>query len=261
MSAPISPNDKRTPGTRVLVCGASSGIGKATAHRFAGEGWRVCLLARRQAQLEQLRAQLPGDGHLVIAGDYSAPATAAEITRTIRHAWDGLDAVVNSAGVVGPAQAVDSDIAQWRKPFDIMVNGATYLTRAVVPLMAEGGRLVHVTSIHSQRAERLASAYGMAKAAIEQYCRSLALELADKRILVNAIAPGFVRTPMSTVDGVNELETEWFHANYVQGDHLPLRRAAEPKEIAGVAYFLCGPDATYITGQVLVVDGGLTITF
>jgi 3-oxoacyl-[acyl-carrier protein] reductase len=101
----------------------------------------------------------------------------------------------------------------------------------------------------------------MAKAAINQYCRALALELAEKGILVNAIAPGFVNTPMSIVNGVNELESDWFKANYITGHHLPLRRAGRPEEIAGVAWFLAGPDATYLTGQVITVDGGLTITF
>jgi 3-oxoacyl-[acyl-carrier protein] reductase len=101
----------------------------------------------------------------------------------------------------------------------------------------------------------------MAKAAINQYCRGLALELAPRNILVNAIAPGFINTPMSVVNGVNELESAWFHQNYVEGHHLPLKRAGRPEEIAGVAYFLAGNDASYITGQVITVDGGLTITF
>jgi 3-oxoacyl-[acyl-carrier protein] reductase len=89
----------------------------------------------------------------------------------------------------------------------------------------------------------------------------MALELADRPILVNAIAPGFVNTPMSVSGGINELDTEWFKDNYVTGHHLPLRRAAQPEEIAGVAFFLAGKDASYITGQVITVDGGLTITF
>lgn len=101
----------------------------------------------------------------------------------------------------------------------------------------------------------------MAKAAINQFCRSMALELADRNILVNAIAPGFVDTAMSIVEGQNELETKWFIDNYVHNQHLPLRRAARPEEIAGVAFFLAGKDASYITGQVIIVDGGLTITF
>ena len=91
---------------------------------------------------------------------------------------------------------------------------------------------------------------------------SLALELAPRGILANAIAPGFVDTPMSIkADGRNELDSEWFLTNYIRYDHLPLKRAAQPEEIAGVAWFLAGPDASYITGSVITVDGGLTITF
>ena len=135
------------------------------------------------------------------------------------------------------------------------------MTRAALPLMHDGGRVIHITSIHAERAENKASAYAMAKAAINAYCRGLALELAPQKILVNAIAPGFIDTPMSVVDGVNELESDWFRQNYVEGHHLPLRRAGQPEEVAGVAFFLAGPDASYITGQVITVDGGLTITF
>lgn len=159
------------------------------------------------------------------------------------------------------APAIDSDLEQWRQPFDLMVNGAVNLTRLAVPFMREGGRIIHITSIHGQCAERNANSYSMAKVALKQYCRVLALKLASHGILVNAIAPGFVNTPMSVVDGVNELETEWFRKNYVEGHHLPLRRAGRPEEIAGVAWFLAGPDASYMTGQVLTVDGGFTITF
>ncbi len=155
----------------------------------------------------------------------------------------------------------NSPLADWRKPFDTMVDGAVHMTRLAASLMADGGRIIHVTSIHGDKAEKGASAYSMAKAAINQYCRGLALELAQRNILVNAIAPGFIDTPMSVVNGVNELESDWFRQNYVDGHHLPLRRAGQPEEIAGVAFFLAGPDASYLTGQVITVDGGLTITF
>jgi NAD(P)-dependent dehydrogenase (short-subunit alcohol dehydrogenase family) len=172
-----------------------------------------------------------------------------------------LDALVNCAGVYLGADPIVAPVAEWRRPLDIMVDGAVYLTRVAVPLMVNGGRIIHITSIHGERAEAGGSAYAMAKAALNQYCRALALELAPRGILVNAIAPGFVSTPMSIVDGVNELEGEWFLQNYVQGHHLPLKRAGQPEEIAGVAWFLAGPDASYVTGQVLTVDGGLTVTF
>ncbi len=246
---------------KVLITGASSGIGRATAHRFANDGWDVCINARREDSLRELLEQLLAGDHLICAGDYSDPVVAAAMSDLLRARWGHLDALVNSAGLFQPAAVVDSPLDQWRKPFDTMINGAILMTRVAVPLMSAGGRVIHITSIHGERAEPNASAYAMAKAAINSFCRGLALELAKDGILANAIAPGFIETPMSVVNGVNELESEWFKSNYVTGGHLALRRPGKPEEIAGVAAFLAGPDATYLTGQVITVDGGLTITF
>jgi 3-oxoacyl-[acyl-carrier protein] reductase len=246
---------------RVLITGASSGVGKATAERFAREGWDVCLTARRQAELERLRSTFKGGRHLLLAGDYSDADFAAALSTLLQTEWGGLEALINCAGISQSADVIESPRGEWLRPFQVMLDGAVNVTRVAVPLMSQGGRIVHITSIHGERAEAGSSSYGMAKAALNQYCRSLALELASRGILVNAIAPGFVATPMSSAGGVNELETDWFRRNYVEGHHLPLKRAGQPEEIAGVAYFLTGPDASYITGQVLTVDGGLTITF
>ena len=246
---------------RVIVTGASSGIGQATAVRFAREGWDVCLVARRKQLLDSIRSELSPGKHLVCAGPYEESATAERIREVVQTEWGQIDALVNCAGVFMGADALKSSLDEWRKPLDIMLNGAVYMTRLASALMKDGGRIIHVTSIHGERVENQASAYAMAKAAINQYCRGLALELAPRNILVNAIAPGFVDTPMSVVNGVNELEGEWFRKNYIEGHHLPLRRAGQPEEIAGVALFLAGPDSSYITGQVITVDGGLTITF
>ena len=248
-------------GKKALVSGASSGIGAATAVRFAAEGWDVCLFARRRGKLEEVLRDMRPGSHLLCAGDYSDPKAAAEAGRMIAESWGRLDALVNCAGIFAGGDAIATPVAEWRVPFDMMVNGAVHLTRMAVPFMKGGGRIIHVTSIHGERGETGASAYAMAKAALNQYCRCLAVELADKGILVNAIAPGFIDTPMSVVDGKNELESEWFRRDYVEGRHLPLRRAGKPEEIAGVAFFLAGPDASYLTGQVVTVDGGLTATF
>jgi len=254
----MSSNQRR----RVIVTGASSGIGRATAVRFAQDGWEVCLNARRKERLQHLVEGFPIGDHLVCAGDYSDPATWAAMDKNLRDHWGSVDVLVNCAGVNRSASATESDLDEWRRPMDTMLRGGVGMTRLVVPLMPQGGRIIHVTSIHGERAEANSSAYAMAKAALNQFCRGLALELAARGILVNAIAPGFIDTEMSIgPDGVNELQTDWFRENYVKGHHLPLRRAGRPEEIAGVAAFLAGPDSTYLTGQVITVDGGLTITF
>jgi NAD(P)-dependent dehydrogenase (short-subunit alcohol dehydrogenase family) len=246
---------------KVIITGASSGIGYATALRFAQEGWDVCITARRAERLHELASHFPPGAHLECPGDYSDPKTVQSMNEAVREKWGRIDCLANVAGIYFPGDAIETPVEEWRRPLDIMINGAVYMTRMCVPWMAQGGRIIHVTSIHHDRAERGSSAYAMAKAAINQYVRNLALELAQKDILVNALAPGFINTEMSVVNGVNELEGEWFKKNYVEGHHLPLKRPGRPEEVAGVIYFLAGPDSSYLTGQVITVDGGLTITF
>ena len=244
------------------MTGASSGIGRATALRFAADGCDVCVNARREERLHELVKRFPGGDHLVCPGAYDDAAVVEAMEAQVRATWGRVDVLVNCAGVSLAADVIKSPLAEWRKPLDIMLDGAVRMTRLAAPLMPDGGRIIHVTSIHGERAEAGSSAYAMAKAALNQFCRGLALELAPRGILVNGIAPGFIDTEMSVrPDGVNELETEWFRKNYIEGHHLPLKRAGRPEEIAGVAAFLAGPDATYITGQIITVDGGLTITF
>jgi 3-oxoacyl-[acyl-carrier protein] reductase len=242
------------------VTGASSGIGRATALRFAQEGWNVCVTARREQRLAELVRLFPSGRHLICPGDYSDPALAESIRAQIASEWGGVDVLANCAGIYTVTHPVETPLADWREAFDTMVNGALYLTRMAVPFMTSGGRVIQVTSVQGERAVVGASSYSMAKAALNQLSRALAVELATKGILVNVVAPGFVATEMSVVDGVNELEGEWFKQYYVEGHFLPLQRAGLPEEIAGVIYFLAGPDASYITGQVINVDGGLTIT-
>ena len=247
---------------KVLITGAASGIGKATAIRFANEGYDVCLNDIQSDKLMALLNEIPEGNHLLLKGNYADKETIISGEKIIQDNWGNLDALINCAGLFEKTNPLEMDIEKWRVIFDTMLNGCFLMTQLAVKLMNnKNGRIVHITSIHGTRAEMHASSYSVAKAAINQYCRSMALELADRNILVNAIAPGFVDTAMSIVDGQNELDSQWFKDNYVSNQHLPLRRAASPDEIAGVAFFLAGKDASYITGQVITVDGGLTITF
>jgi len=251
-------DDRKT----VLVVGGSSGIGRATAIRFAREGWHVAVAAPGTKLVREVTEHLAGAGHLALGMDITSENEVQNGAREIERHFGHLDAMVNSAGVSEPNSIIDSDFKAWNRQFDLLFYGSVRLARAFVPLMRSGARIINVTSIHHERVARNYSSYAVAKAAVTQYTRALALELADRGILANAIAPGFIDTPMSVKsDGRNELASEWFHDNYVKYDHLPLRRAGLADEVAGVAFFLAGPDATYMTGSVVTVDGGLTITF
>lgn len=253
---------RRLDGKRAVVTGGGTGIGRACAIRLADEGARVAVLGRREAPLREAAATAPGEGHLAVPCDLTDAAQVGRAAGRIREAWGGADVLVSNAGVSAATDPVAAPFEEWNRPIDANFYGGVRLCRAFVPLMGEGGRIVFVTSIHGTRVERGASAYAASKAAANQFARALAVELADRGILVNVVAPGFVDTPMSTKeDGKSELETDWFKENYVEGRHLPLKRAARPEEVAGVVAFLAGPDATYMTGSVVVVDGGLTLGF
>jgi NAD(P)-dependent dehydrogenase (short-subunit alcohol dehydrogenase family) len=135
--------------------------------------------------------------------------------------------------------------------------------KAVSPQMAGAGygRIVNVTSVHGRLSEPGCIAYDVSKAGLEAATRTAALELAPFGILVNAIAPGFVSTRMSVVEGQDELESEWFRELYLKPGRLPLGRAASAAEIGASVAWLAGESNTYVTGQVLTVDGGLSARF
>ena len=247
---------------KVVVLGGSSGIGKAVAERFAREGWQVLIAAPDPDKCHEVAHGLEGDHHIACAMDVREEAQLEGLRRVVEEQLGRFDVLVNSIGVSQKHAVIDSDFSAWDSTLQIMLYGSVKACRSLVPLISDGGRIIHITSIHYQRVAEGSSAYGMAKAAITQLTRSLALELAPRHILANAIAPGFIRTPMSVKeDGKNELESDWFKDNYIRGNHLPLKRAGRPEEVAGVAWFLAGPDASYMTGSVITVDGGLTITF
>jgi D-arabinose 5-phosphate isomerase GutQ len=151
---------------KAIVTGASSGIGKATAIRFAADGFDVCLNARRASLLHSVAEGLTPGNHLVCPGDYSDPTVVNEIGETVRERWNEVNVLVNCAGIISPSDILATPLSQWQSSLNTMVEGAMLMTRMAVSLMPDGGRVIHVTSIHGERVEVKASNYAVAKAAL-----------------------------------------------------------------------------------------------
>jgi NAD(P)-dependent dehydrogenase (short-subunit alcohol dehydrogenase family) len=249
---------------KIVILGGASGIGRAIVERFAKEGWQVVFtgLSTQKSDCETLTEKLGIQNVFFFSLDVRNETEIESFKHYVLLTFEKIDAFVNCIGVSQQAHTVDSDFEYWDNTLQINMYGTVKTARVLVPLLNNGGRIITISSIHNDRVAQGSSSYGMSKAAVVQYTRALALELAPRGILANSIAPGFVNTPMSVKDdGKNELDSEWFHENYIKNEHLPLKRAAKPEEIAGVAWFLAGPDATYMTGSVITVDGGLLTTF
>jgi NAD(P)-dependent dehydrogenase (short-subunit alcohol dehydrogenase family) len=248
-------------GRVAIVTGASSGIGRATALRFAEEGARVVAVARRAERLRELHDQQPAIAPFACdVTDHEALARCVAETAQ-RHGR--VDILVNNAGMSYYKRLQESTLEEWRHTMAVNLESMYVLARLVAPHMIRQryGRIVNVSSIQSFATEAVVGAYAATKGGISAWSRSLAVDLAEYGILVNVVAPGFVRTEMSVIDGVDETESELFREWYAGRRKIPLARAGQPEEIASAILFLSGDQCTYLTGQTLVVDGGLTITF
>jgi NAD(P)-dependent dehydrogenase (short-subunit alcohol dehydrogenase family) len=249
-----------------VVTGSGTGIGYATAELFALAGGAVVVNGRRKQVCEEAAQRIIDQGGraVAVAADVSTPEGAQTLVDAALAHFGALTVLVNNAAIFSPADFVSAPYAEWRRVLDVNLDSAIHCCRAAARAMIDagkGGRIVNVSSIHSYRAERNSSHYDLAKGAMDQLTRALALELAPQHILVNSVAPGFVDTPMSITDGKSELESEWFKTNYVQQRRIPLARAAQPVEVAQAIAWLASPLNTYVNGHVLVVDGGLSVTF
>jgi NAD(P)-dependent dehydrogenase (short-subunit alcohol dehydrogenase family) len=248
-------------GKTCLITGGGTGIGRATAIRFIEEGASVWIAG---VDLDSLR-QTAGE---IGANCVWRPCdvTKQEQIQQVIDEIPRLDVLVSNAAISNSIELLSDPLARWREMVEVNMWGGVLACRAAGQKMirqGEGGRIVIISSILSGLAEPGSTHYAMAKTALNQLGRQLAVEWAEHGILVNVIAPGCVQTPMSYVSGSNEFESEWFKEFFInpKRPRLPLMRPARPEEIAEGVLFFANPRNSYCTGTVLVIDGGLTIKF
>jgi len=248
-----------------IITGAASGIGAAAAIRFVKEGAKVVLVDRDEEGLKKTRKATDDPERVAfIVGDVREQASVESAIGAAEVRFGRIDILVNNAGIAHPVPFPEKDTEAWLEILDVTLVAAFRFCRAFAKAAINldiPGRIVNVTSIHGTQAERCNSSYGAAKAGLNQFTRCLAVDLAPHRIRVNAVAPGFVDTPMSIIEGKNELEDPHFVEEYINRRRIPLARAGRPEEVANAILFLVSEESSYINGHVLVVDGGLTCTF
>ena len=239
-----------------LVTGAGRGIGLAAARRFIAEGWRVALLDIDAALLDGAMASIARpEATLAIAADVADTASAPSAMAAVRDRFGRLDALVNNAGTAVFKPILETTAEEWNRVLAVNLTGPFLMTQAAAPLMAEtgGGAVVNITSISGLRASTLRVAYGTSKAGLAHLTKQQAVELASLGIRVNAVAPGPVDTAMAKAVHTPEIRRDYH-------DTIPLNRYGLEEELAEAIFFLCSERASYLTGQVIAVDGGFDAT-
>jgi NAD(P)-dependent dehydrogenase (short-subunit alcohol dehydrogenase family) len=244
-------------GQAAVVTGAGSGIGLATARALLEAGASVIAADIREDRLQAMGQRLERYGPIrTMREDVHDPESGARLAQAALQEFARLDILVNSAGIVIRRPALDIDVDVWEQIVNTNLRGAFFCAQAAARVMAShgGGRIVNMASIQSLVAQRHQAAYGASKGGLAQLTRVLALEWAEHGINVNAIGPGCILT---------EMNRDWLSIPEHLENNLriiPLRRVGQPEEIANVVAFLCSTLASYITGQLIIVDGGWTIT-
>ncbi len=237
----------------VLVTGGSRGIGAAVARAFARSGDRVAVhYGARRDQAVEVQESLPGDGHLVVGADLMDASAIRRMVDEVAEAFDGIDVLVNNAGIFEPHPITDTSYYEWqeswRRTLGVNLVGAANVTWCAVQHMSRGGRIVNVASRGAFRGEPEQPGYGASKAGLIAFGQSLARALGPSGISVTAVAPGFTETDMAA----SELAGEGGERRRAES---PLGRVATADEIAAAVLYLASPEAELASGAVLDVNG------
>lgn len=238
-----------------LITGGGSGLGLATAQRFAREGAFVYITGRREKELD-VAAALIGKSVATVRGDVQNPDDLDRLYERIKAQKGTIDILVANAGFIDPQPLVDVTEENFDKTFGINVRGLLFTVQKALPLIRDGGTIVLISSVAAFKGIPRYTAYSATKASVRSFVRTWTAELKDRGIRVNAISPGAIDTPIidaqaPTKEGADAIRESFKAAT-------PLNRLGRPEEIASAALFLASDESSYVAGADLVVDGGLS---
>lgn len=248
-------------GKTALITGGGTGIGAAIAKRFIADGAKICITGRRQAILDKVAQSLPADRVATCSGDVSRYGDVENMVETALKLGGKLDVLVNNAGIDPGGTVVDLELELWKKVMDINLTGSFLAMKASIPHMIEagGGSIINISSLGGLRCLPGMAAYCTTKAALNMLTKQAALDYGRFKIRCNAVCPGATRTEMleQALSPLTEvLKTDVNGVLNCISSNVPLHRVASPDEISGICSYLASDDASFMTGAVLLIDGG-----